>query len=454
LTTALAHAIVLTLDADRRILVDGAVAFDAAGTLLAVGPTEEVLAGLEHDAAVLDLRGRVIAPGFVDSHVHLGEQLARGLVPDEAGPFEWLPEWLLPMYAALAPEEERLNAELAIAEMLLTGTTTFCEAGTLLEWEVAADVVAESGIRAQLGRWTWDLPDEVDRLRMRADDALRGAEELVDAVRGRGDPRISPAVILWGLGTCSEELMREAKVLARDRGVPLAMMWASVAPEHGGPVLPAWELGRLGWLDSGTKLTHAVYLGDEEVRMLARHDVRVAHCPTAALRHIKGISRHGKVPEMLAGGMSVGLGADSANGSNYLDMLRVTYLAATLYKDFRMDPRMISPETALEMATLHGARCLGLEHEIGSLEPGKRADLVVFSTEHPEWRPLHHPVQNLVLNASDRSIESVWVDGRKLVENGELLTIDLPRLLERSDAAGRALLDRIGMAAPSAWPRT
>jgi 5-methylthioadenosine/S-adenosylhomocysteine deaminase len=97
---------------------------------------------------------------------------------------------------------------------------------------------------------------------------------------------------------------------------------------------------------------------------------------------------------------------------------------------------------------------VGLEHEIGSLEPGKRADLVVFSTEHPEWRPLHHPVQNLVLNASDRSIESVWVDGRKLVENGELLTIDLPRLLERSDAAGRALLDRIGMAAPSAWPRT
>jgi 5-methylthioadenosine/S-adenosylhomocysteine deaminase len=443
---------VLTLDPERRILTDGAVAFDDGGLIVAVGPAGEVLEGLEPEAEVVDLSGRVIAPGFVDAHVHLGEQLARGVVPDHAGPFEWLPEWLLPMYAALTPEEERLNAELAIAEMLLTGTTTFCEAGTLVEWEAAAEAVEATGIRAQLGRWTWDLPGEFERLRMDADTALRGATELVDALHARGNPRLVPAVVLWGLGTCSLELMRDAKQLALDRRVPLAMMWASVAPEHGGPVLPAWELEKLGWLDGGTKLTHAVYLGDEEVRMLARHGVCVAHCPTAALRHVKGISRHGKVPEMLAAGVPVGLGADSANGSNHLDMLRVVYLAATLYKDFRMDPRMVPPETALEMATLHGARCLGLEREIGSLAPGKRADLVVFSTEHPEWRPLHHPVQNLVLNASDRSIESVWVDGRKLVEDGRLLTIDLPDLLARADRAAQGLLDRAGLAAPWAWP--
>ena len=128
------------------------------------------------------------------------------------------------------------------------------------------------------------------------------------------------------------------------------------------------------------------------------------------------------------------------------------YLAATLYKDFRMDPALIPPETALEMATLHGARALGLADQIGSLEIGKRADIVVFSTDHPEWRPLLHPVQNLVLNATDRSIESVWVDGRKLVDRGTLLTIDLRRLLERVDAAAGALLDRVGLHAPWAWP--
>lgn len=454
MTTALAHAVVLTVDAERRILVDGAVAWDEEGTLVAVGPSGEVLAGLGDEAEVVDCRGRVIAPGLVDAHVHLGEQLARGLVPDHAGPTEWLPDWLLPMYAALTPEDERLNAELAIAEMLLTGTTTFCEAGTAIAWEAAADAVEATGIRGQLGRWTWDLPERPERLRAPSvEAALRDNRELVEGIRARRSPRLSPAVILWGLGTCSPELMREAKLLANDLGVPLAMMWASVAPEHGGPVLPAGELEALGWLDGRTKLTHAVYLGLEEVELLAAADVRVAHCPTAALRHIKGISRHGLFPEMLERGMAVGLGADSANGSNHLNMLTCAYLAATLYKDFRMDSTMVPPETALEMATLHGARCLGLEREIGSLEAGKRADLIVFSTEHPEWRPLLHPVQNLVLNASDRSLEAVYVEGRKLVADGRLLTIDLPSVLARADRASGALLDRSGMSAPWAWPR-
>ena len=452
--TVLAHAVVLTVDEERRILVDGAVAWDEKGTLVAVGASDEVLAGLGDEAEVVDCRGRVLAPGFVDAHVHLGEQLARGLVPDHAGPFEWLPDWLLPMYAALTPEDERLNAELAIAEMLLTGTTTFCEAGTAIDWEAAADAVDATGIRGQLGRWTWDLPERPERLRAPSvEAALRENRKLVEGVRARRCPRLSPAVILWGLGTCSSDLMREAKLLANDLGVPLAMMWASVAPEHGGPVLPADELEKLGWLDGRTKLTHAVYLTLKEVELLAAAGVRVAHCPTAALRHIKGISRHGLFPEMLERGVAVGLGADSANGSNHLNMLTCTYLAATLYKDFRMDSTMVPPETALEMATLHGARCLGLERKIGSLEPGKRADLIVFSTEHPEWRPLLHPVQNLVLNASDRSLEAVYVEGRKLVEDGRLLTIDLPAVLERADRASGALLDRIGMSAPWAWPR-
>ncbi|MGH3441768.1 MAG: amidohydrolase family protein, partial [Nitriliruptorales bacterium] len=366
-----------------------------------------MLAAAASGTEVLDCRDRVVVPGFVDAHVHLGEQLARGLVPDNAGPHEWLPEWLLPMYAALTPEDERLAAELAIAEMLLTGTTTFCEAGTLLDWEPAAEAVEATGIRAQLGRWSWDLPARPERMRASADAALAACAELVDGVRARRSPRLSAAVILLGIGTASPQLMRGARELAESRDVPLATMYASVAPEHGGSAVPVAELAELGWLDERAKLVHAVYVSDGDVARLAGADAKVVHCPTAALRHVKGISRYGKVPEMLAAGMSVGLGADSANGSNHFDMLKVTYLAATLYKDFRRDPAMVPPETALEMATLHGARCLGLDGEIGSLEVGKRADLVVFSTEHPEWRPLLHPVQNLVLNASDRSIESV-----------------------------------------------
>lgn len=452
MTTALSGALVLTLDSDRRILTDGAVAFDADGVITAVGPSAEVLAQLPSGAEVVDCAGHLITPGFVDTHVHLGEHLVRGLVPDDAGPREWLPDWLLPVYADLTPEDERLGAELAIAEMLLTGTTTFCEAGTLLEWEPAADAVEASGIRGQLGRWTWDLPGEPERMRMTTREALAANTRLVDGVRSRGCARLTPALVLLGLGTASDDLLRESRELAANREIPLAMMYASVAPEHGGMRMAATELARLGWLEGRTKLTHAVYVDDGDLALLAEGGVRVAHCPSAALRHVKGISRHGRFPEMLAAGISVGLGGDSANGSNHLDMLRLAYLAATLSKDARMDQTLIPPETALEMATLHGARCLGLEDEVGSLEAGKQADLVLFSTEHPEWRPMLHPVQNLVLAATDRSIDAVWVAGRKLVERGRLLSLDLPRTLSRVDASARALLDRTGLSAPWAWP--
>lgn len=452
MTTALAHGLVLTLDRERRILRNGTVAFDDGGTVVAVGPSDETLASLPADLDVVDCTGRVLTPGFVDAHVHLGEEVMRGLVPDDAPPDEWLPRWLLPAYAALTPDDERLSTELGIAQMLLTGTTTFCEAGTLLDWQAAADAVSETGIRGQLGRWTWDLPPEPAPLRRTTDEALGACEELVAGVRARGCDRLTGAVILLGIGTASPALLSGAAALSERLDAPLATMYASVAPEHGGKTLPLGDLGDAGWLTSRAKLTHVVYVSRDDVSRLADAGVAVAHCPTAALRHVKGIHRHGLVPEMLEQGIPVALGGDSANGSNHLDVLRLMYLAATLYKDFRMDPALIPPETALEMATLHGARALGLADQIGSLEIGKRADIVVFSTDHPEWRPLLHPVQNLVLNATDRSIESVWVDGRKLVDRGTLLTIDLRRLLERVDAAAGALLDRVGLHAPWAWP--
>lgn len=452
MTTALAHGLVLTLDEERRILRDGTVVFDDAGTLVAVGPSSETLASLPSETEIVDCSGCVLTPGFVDAHAHLGEELMRGLVPDDAPPDEWLPRWLLPTYTVLTPDDERLAAELGIAQMLLTGTTTFCEAGTLLDWQAAADAVSDTGIRGQLGRWAWDLPPEPTAMRRSADQALAACDELVAGVRAMGCDRLTGAVILLGIGTASAELLSGAAALAERLDAPLATMYASVAPEHGGKTLPLADLGEAGWLTPRTKLTHVVYVSEADVAELASAGVAVAHCPTAALRHVKGIHRYGLVPEMLAQGVPVALGGDSSNGSNHLDMLRLMYLASTLYKDFRMDPAMVPPETALEMATLHGARALGLEDEIGSLEPGKRADVVVFSTDHPEWRPLLHPVQNLVLNATDRSIASVWVDGRKLVERGVPLTIDLPRLLERVDAAASALLDRAGLQPPWTWP--
>ncbi|CAN5551261.1 amidohydrolase [soil metagenome] len=450
--TLLDHAIILTVDATRQILLDGAIAFDDTGAIVALGTSDEVHRQVA-DAKVVDCRDRLITPGYVDAHVHLGEHVAKGLVPDDAAPDEWLPDWLLPMYAALEPDDERVAAEVAIAEMLLTGTTTFCEAGTLLEWRPVADAVVNSGIRGQLGRWTWDLPALPARMaHPDTPSALDSAAELVDGVAGLDHMRLSAAVIVLGLGTASDELLRGAKELAGDRNVPAAMMWASVAREHGGSRVSAAHLEKLGWLDPDTKLTHAVYLEDDDEERLVAAGISIAHCPSAALRHVKGLPRHGRIPELLDAGVAVGLGGDSANGSNHVDMHKLMYLAATIFKDHRMDQTVMPPETALEMGTRHGAECLGMLDQIGSLEVGKRADLVVYDLAEPEWRPLLHPLQNLVLGASDRSIAQVWVDGRKVVENGQVLTFDVGATLDEVDRRSADLLSRIGLSAPWAWP--
>jgi 5-methylthioadenosine/S-adenosylhomocysteine deaminase len=452
-TTVLAGATILTVDPSRNIFDDGFLAFDDSGAIVAIGSRRDMPAFDGAGFEIIDARHSVIVPGFVDAHAHLGESVMRGLVPDDAAPQVWLSQWLLPAYAVLEPEDERAACDLAFAELLLTGTTTVCEAGTLLSWEAAADAADACGIRAQLGRWTWDLPARPERMRF-ADSgaALDAATALIDGVRARANPRLSAALILLGIGTASEALLRDAPIVAAERGVPLAMMYASVAPEHGGVALSIDELGTLGWLVPRTKLVHTVYIDPADVAKLAAGGVSVVHCPSAALRHVKGIHRYGLFPEMLAAGTPVALGGDSANGSNHLNMLRLMYLAATLYKDFRMDTSMIPPETALEMATIHGARALGLEDRIGSLEVGKRADFAVFSTNHPEWRPLLHPVQNLVLGATDRSLASVWVDGRKLVEAGRLLTLNVETVCARADASAAAVLERTGLRVPSVWP--
>jgi cytosine/adenosine deaminase-related metal-dependent hydrolase len=167
---------------------------------------------------------------------------------------------------------------------------------------------------------------------------------------------------------------------------------------------------------------------------------------------VKGLSAHGRFADMLEAGISVSLGGDSANGSNHFDMLRLMYLAALVPKDTRLDPGVMPPERALEMATIHGARALGLEGEIGSVEAGKRADLVIFDLDTPEWRPLLDPVSNLVYSASGASVRTVLVDGRVLLDDGRVTTIDEPAVLTRAEDLAGPYLARAGLATRPKWP--
>ncbi|HEX9821018.1 MAG TPA: amidohydrolase family protein [Methylomirabilota bacterium] len=445
------HATVLTLDPERRILADGSVLVDGRD-VAQVGPAATVRPPRTPDR-VIDGRRYVVAPGFVDTHVHLTEHLSRGLMLDDVPVARYLPDWLLPLYSTVTPEEEQAAALLACVEMIRTGTTTFCEAGTLFDVAAVADAVEQAGMRAILGRWTWDLGGHGGRMRQTTDEALGLTEELLGKINGRGDGRLGAWPLLLGFGTCSEALIQGAHALAARHGVGWGMMHRALHPRlRTRDTLSLARLDALGVLGPATKLAHMVYVDDADIALLARRGVKVVHCPTAGLKHTKGLAAHGRFPEMVEAGVGVSLGGDSANGSNHVDMLRLMYLAATLYKDARLDVGVLPAERVLEMATLRGAEALGLERRIGSIEPGKRADLVLYDRDTPEWRPLLNPVNNLVYAASGASVRTVLIDGRVVLDEGRLTTLDERALYERVERLSRPHVGRAGVPIESKWP--
>jgi cytosine/adenosine deaminase-related metal-dependent hydrolase len=445
------HATVLTLDAGRRILADGSVLVDGRD-IVQVGPAVSVRPPRTPDR-VIDGRRRVVVPGFVDTHVHLTEHLSRGLMRDDIPVPRYLPDWLLPLYATVTPEEEQAAALLACVEMIRTGTTAFCEAGTLFDVAAVADAVEQVGMRAILGRWTWDLAGQAGRMRQTTDEALALTEDVLGKVQGRAAGRIGAWPLLLGFGTCSETLIQGAHALAARHGVGWGMMQSALHPARPSrDTIPLARLDALGVLDARTKLAHMVYVDDAGVALLARRGVKIAHCPTAGLKHTKGLAAHGRFPEMVDAGICVSLGGDSGNGSNHFDMLRLMYLVATLYKDARNDVGVLPAERVLEMGTIRGAEALLLDRQIGSVEPGKRADLVLYDLDTPEWRPLLNPVNNLVYAASGASVRTVLIDGRVVLDEGRLTTLDERALYGRVERLSRAHVQRAGVPIESVWP--
>ncbi|EFC82961.1 amidohydrolase family protein [Parafrankia sp. EUN1f] len=453
--TIIAGAVVVTMDDDRRVLRDGAVAI-AGDTIAAVGPTAEIVAGYRATETI-DGRRFVLTPGLVNTHIHItGEPLTRGYVPDDTPFEENVFAWLCPLYAAYNEPEERLSGQLAALEMLRSGTTSFLEAGTIRFLDAVVDGLAETGIRGRVGRWTWDLPPEPDVYRQNTDDAIKGLVDELDRFATAADGRIAAWPILVGHNTCSDELWQAAAGLARERGTGLSfhMSPAEVDPAYFLATYgrrPMEHLADLGVLGDNVILTHAVHVDDAEIDLLAQTGTSVAHCPTTALKVSYGVTRIGKFPEMAARGVNVAIGTDGNNASNYSDLMRATYLVAGLFKDGRQDPTMFPAEQAFAMATLGGARGLGLADEIGVLAPGRKADLVAHDTDRPEWRPLLNVANQLVWSADGRGVHSVWVDGRRVVENYHHTVIDEEALYAAAQAAGEAITARSGLPAKSRW---
>jgi cytosine/adenosine deaminase-related metal-dependent hydrolase len=448
---------IVTMDSERRVIADGAIAVSG-DLIVAVGKSAD-LARDYRAAETIDGRRFVITPGLVDTHVHAtGEPLTRGLAPDDTGFEENVFQWLVPIHMAYTEADERLASRFAALEMLKSGTTTFLEAGTIRFLDAVVDGLTEAGIRARVGQWAWDFAPEDQTYPTAATDAAIAVleDELARYPAGDGQ-RIAAWPILIGHMTCGGALWRAAKTLADAHGVGVAAHMSPVQAD------PDWYLARhgrrpieyladQGALGPNVTFTHAVHLDANEVSLLADAGAHVSHCATSALKGAYGATAVGRFPEMRAAGVNVTLGTDGNNNSNYHDMMRATYLLAGLYKDSRRDPTLFPAEEAYRAATLGGARALGLQDSIGSLEPGKKADFVAHDTWRPEWRPLFNVANQLVWSADGRGVHSVWVDGKRVVDNYRCVTIDEDVIYHQVQAAGEAIVARSGLPVKTRWP--
>jgi 5-methylthioadenosine/S-adenosylhomocysteine deaminase len=454
--TMITHATLVTMNPSREIITDGALALRGQH-IAGVGKTAEVEA--QFDASeTIDASRFVVTPGLINTHIHVtGEPLTKGFVPDDTDFQENVFVWLIPMYATYNEEDERISSQMAAAEMLRSGTTTILEAGTSRFTGAIVDGLTEIGIRARVGRWTWDLPSEPEVFRQTTDEAIAGLEQVVSAYRSVADGRIKAWTSLIGHTTCSDSLWKAAKEIADKNGTGMTFHMSPAALDPEGFLeryghRPMEHLAELGVLDDNVVIAHGIHVNDQEVKLLAQFNTTIAHCPTAALKEGYGATSAGMFPEMDEAGVNVALGTDGANSANHYDLLRTAYLVAGIYKDARRNPKLYTAERCLEMATLAGAQGLSALDEIGSLEVGKKADLVLHETNRPEWRPLINVAAQLVWSADGRSVHSVFVDGRRVVDDYHLTTIDEERLFDDAQRAGEAIIERVGLPLKIRWP--
>jgi 5-methylthioadenosine/S-adenosylhomocysteine deaminase len=466
---------ILTLDDRRRILRGHSLFIDGA-TIADIGPArlmdEKYRERCQAADSVIEAAGCLVMPGYVNTHVHTFEHLSRGLIPDDLSTNAWAATYARPFYAGLTEDEAYTGARLACLDMLKNGTTCFIDANILLSTahlDAVVQAIDELGLRAIVGRGLFDImPDAMaanipaaTRARIVApspEAALAEAEALLRRWRARSGDRIRTWATIYGLFTyCSDALFVGIRRLADRYGVGAACHMASSieearAVEARTGAWPITQLDRLGVLGPNLLLTHCTAVTDGEVDLLAARGTKVAFCPGAALRLAKGTTRIGKIPEMLARGVTVSIGADGVSSSGSFDQLRLAGLVAGLFKDARMDPTLVPAEQALEMVTLEGAKAALWDDAIGSIAVGKRADLVQYDIGGPEWVPVHDVVRNLIYCADGRSVRHVVVDGRVALRDRALVGVDETAILDQAREAGARIAHRLGLDPRTRWP--
>ena len=371
----------------------------------------------------IDAGGGLILPGLVNGHTHAAMSLFRGLA-DDLPLMEWLNNYIFPAESKMDAEFVYTGTMLALAEMIMSGTTTFCDM-YLFEDEVAK-AARKAGVRCLVGEVLYDFPSPnygpVEK-------GLEYTESLIQ--KWRNDPIVSIAVEPHSLFTCSPELLTASNELALKHNVPLIIHVAETLNEiaeikekYG--KTPVKHLDSLGILGPHLIADHCVHLEESDIKIIAAHGVKVVHNPESNMKLASGIA---PVPEMLSQGLTVGLGTDGCASNNNLDLFSEMDTAAKLHKVNTLDPTVMDALAVLRMATIEGAKALGLQDITGSLEVGKKADVIVIDTHQPHLTPMYNATSHLVYAARGNDVIHSIINGQPVMEDRKLMTLDLAEII-------------------------
>ncbi|UCE29929.1 MAG: amidohydrolase [Candidatus Bathyarchaeota archaeon] len=385
---------------------------------------------------VIDGRSKLATPGLVNCHTHLPMTLFRGIAEDQ--PLAtWLTQTVWPLEAKLTPDDIYSGALLGCLESIKNGTTTFAD--MYFHEERIAEAVKKAGVRAVLAPGIIEADDREKGERM-----LREGVEFAEKHNGCADGRVTAQLAPHATYTCSPHLLSQTQKEALKLGIGTHIhvaeskqMMKLVKKRYGFTEIELLE--NIGFLQSNTLAAHCVHLTEKDMRIMARHNVKISYNPTANMKIASGIP---SIKSLLGLGLTVGIGTDGPASNNNLDMFEEMRFAALLQKIKHLDPTVLSTQKVLEMATIEGAKALGLEETVGSLEVGKKADIILIDFRKPHLTPLHDPYANIVYSANGSDVDTVIVDGKILMQGRNMETLDEEEVMQKAQRTALDLLAR------------
>lgn len=423
------NAYLITMNDKREVYENGNILIED-NIIKAVGKFDDSI--VNKDAEIYDANGKILMPGLINTHVHLSQQLGRGIA-DDVDLLTWLRDRVWPYESSFDYNDSLISSTACCIELIRSGVTTFLESGGQYV-DAMVDAVDKTGIRACLAKSVMDQGEGLPKAWQKTcEEGLNTQIDLFEKYNNTSNERVKIWFALRTIFNNSDELIIKTKELADKYRTGIHMHIAEIADEvdfaktrRG--LSTVEHLNSLGALGPNLLAVHTVWLTNKEIDLFRLNNVKVSHNPAAAMKVVLGFA---SIPEMLDKGITVSIGTDGAPSNNRMDMMRDMYLTSLIHKGRTLNPTVVNAEKILEMATINGAKCALLDKEIGSLEVGKKADMIILNPNTIHSLPMHNPIGNIVYAMSSENIESTICDGKWLMKEKEILVLDESKLLDK-----------------------